>query len=96
MEADQEIQIWTNYIHSIGGGLVETYDLCVFLDSHDNIIYVAYNSGKEIYAENEYTGSNTMISITAVDNPNDQSEIIIGITQEEYFIGLAEMFITGK
>lgn len=68
------IWIWKNdeLIHTIGG-LVEAYDLRVFWDSHDNIMYVAYDSEKEIYVDNKYVDSKTMISITTVENPNKQA-----------------------
>lgn len=42
-------------------------------DAHDNIIYVAYDSEKEIYVDNKYVDSKTMISITTVENPNEQA-----------------------
>ena len=67
------IWIWKNeeLVHTIGG-LVEAFDLQVFWDSNDNVIYILYNSEKEKYEDNKYICSDSFISITTVENPNGQ------------------------
>ena len=67
------IWIWKNdeLIHTIYS-LVEAYKLSVFLDSCDEMLYIVYNSDKEIFEDGRYIDSITMTSITTVEIQNAQ------------------------
>lgn len=66
------IWIWKNgeLIHTIGG-LIDAYNLEVLWDSIDNMIYITYLSDREIIKTGEDDISETLLSITAIEFPNE-------------------------
>lgn len=59
-------------LHTVGG-LVEVFNLDVFWDSRDDIIYITYESEKEINIDGKYSDSKIMKGITTIEDPNDQA-----------------------
>ena len=66
------IMIWRNdeLIHTVSS-LVDAYNLNLFLDEGDGILYVAYTSDEELFEDGVYVGSRTRTGITTVELRDD-------------------------
>lgn len=66
------IWIWRNgeLIHTIGG-LIDANKLEVYWDSFDCIIYIVYLSDKETRENGQDIVSETFLSVTTIENPNE-------------------------